>query len=49
MGINAEAGSGLGLILCQDMVTQNQGRIWIKSEVGKGTEISFTLPLAQNE
>ncbi|HSH02173.1 MAG TPA: hybrid sensor histidine kinase/response regulator [Anaerolineae bacterium] len=45
VGTNQEAGSGLGLILCQDMVLQNKGEIWIESEVGVGTQVSFTVPL----
>ncbi|SDU12940.1 Signal transduction histidine kinase [Verrucomicrobium sp. GAS474] len=45
-GTRGESGSGLGLMLCKDMVERNEGRIWAESEVGKGSTFSFTVPLA---
>jgi signal transduction histidine kinase len=36
-------GSGLGLALCKEVVTHHGGRIWLSSEVGRGTRVSFTL------
>ncbi|HXU84122.1 MAG TPA: ATP-binding protein [Polyangia bacterium] len=36
-------GSGLGLTICQQIVEQHGGRIWLESEPGKGTRVSFTL------
>ncbi|MGH7206108.1 MAG: sensor histidine kinase [Nitrospiraceae bacterium] len=38
------AGSGLGLALAKKVVEAHRGRIWIESEVGKGTTVRFVLP-----
>ena len=37
-------GSGLGLTFCRLTVEAQGGRIWLESEVGQGTTVTFTLP-----
>ena len=44
-GTSHETGTGLGLILCKDFVEKHHGKIWVESEVAKGSQFKFTLPL----
>jgi two-component system sensor histidine kinase/response regulator len=46
-GTAREAGTGLGLILCHDLVTKNGGKIWVESEENKGTVVTFTMPVSE--
>ncbi len=44
LGTAHEKGTGLGLVLCKDMVEKNGGTIRVSSEVGVGTTFYFTIP-----
>ena len=44
IGTSKERGTGLGLLICKELVEKNGGRIWAESEIGKGTKMIFTLP-----
>lgn len=43
-GTNGEPGTGLGVLLCKEMVEKNKGALSITSEQGKGTIVTFSLP-----
>jgi signal transduction histidine kinase len=42
-------GSGLGLTITKKLLELQGGKIWVRSDPGKGSEFSFTLPAAERE
>lgn len=42
------AGFGIGLYLSNEIIQRHHGRIFVKSEIGKGSEFTFILPLNHN-
>lgn len=45
-GTNGERGTGLGLILCRDIVLKHGGNLEIESKLGEGTTITILFPKA---
>ncbi len=45
-GTAGEPGSGLGLLLCKELVERQGGELWVQSKPYEGTEVHLTLPAA---
>jgi light-regulated signal transduction histidine kinase (bacteriophytochrome) len=41
-------GVGVGLYVCNEIIKEHNGTLWVESEAGKGSTFSFTIPIAKN-
>lgn len=44
IGNSPEKGSGLGLILCKELINLHGGEVQVTSQIGKGSTFGFTIP-----
>jgi signal transduction histidine kinase len=46
-GTSGEKGTGIGLLLCKELVELNGGKLKVNSKPGKGSTFYFNLPMVK--
>ncbi|MDQ8005411.1 MAG: sensor histidine kinase [Pedobacter sp.] len=46
--VHSHSGLGMGLYIASKIVTDHGGKMWVDSELGKGSTFSFTIPVTAN-
>ena len=48
-GTAKEPGTGLGLLICKELIEKHNGKIWVESDFGKVSDFKFSLPISNEQ
>jgi signal transduction histidine kinase/HAMP domain-containing protein len=48
-GIKGERGSGLGLAIVKSIAERHGGKVWVESQLGRGSRFTMSIPLRQSQ